>query len=221
LRRNLHVVQQIYLPYLTKPVWNEVTRGNLWDGMIERETELGVATRMQLPGVKIRSASMAQSLYFHYSLSTLQLEYHRVSETSVDSVSPIKSDTCTLQLHHSHAPICVHVRGGRPLSVFARYSKRNGACQPKVPATRTNRERDRAIRLSPSLTDNIPDRQVIPRKRDRCLRRLAWLELNVCETFQDRGRLLRRCRVMQVELGDLRRVVRKPVRASDLRKLMI
>lgn len=26
--------------YLSKPVWNEVTRDNLWDGMIERGTEL-------------------------------------------------------------------------------------------------------------------------------------------------------------------------------------
>lgn len=101
-----------------------------------------------------------------------------------------KSSDEFLQLNLDHT-ISVHARGGRPLSLFASCSKRNGACQPKVPATRTDGERDRAIRLRPTLTDNIPDRQVIPRKRDRGLRRLAWLEVKVCETFQNRGRFVR------------------------------
>ena len=45
-------------------------------------------------------------------------------------------------------------------------SKRNGTCQAKVPAARTNRERDRPVWLGPSLADNVPDGQVIPRKRN-------------------------------------------------------
>lgn len=43
----------------------------------------------------------------------------------------------------------------------------------------------------------------MPRECDRCLTRLTGFEIDVGEAFQNRRGLERRCRVMQVELGNL------------------
>lgn len=104
------------------------------------------------------------------------------------------------------------VRGKVRPVFYVERSQREGAVQPKVSAACTNRERNRAIRLGPSLTDNVPDRQVVPRQCDRRLTRLAWLEFNVGETFQERGRLLCRCGVVHIQLRDLK----ESIRLSDL-----
>ena len=143
----------------------------------------------------------AKAKYPYIFAARCEQGFYRVSENYCNESN--KNLTCSstaMYISIDHAPTNVF----KTVRSSARRSQRNGALQPKVPTARTNRERDRAVRLGPSLTNNVPNRQVIPRKRDRRLGCLARLEDNVCEAFQDRGWFVRRCGVVHVELGDLK-----------------
>ena len=81
--------------------------------------------------------------------------------------------------------------------------RRDLAVEPEVAAARADGEGDLTLRTSPSLSDDVPGRQVVARERDVDELLLVRGEEDVCEASEDRGRLVRVCGVVHVELGDL------------------
>lgn len=82
-------------------------------------------------------------------------------------------------------------------------SNRYTPLQPRVPTARSNGNTNRTIGLPPSLILNVPDRQVVPRKRDSDALCLTRCYINVRKSPQNRRGLSSRSGVVEVQLRDL------------------
>lgn len=96
-------------------------------------------------------------------------------------------------------------------------SRRNRPSQPSISTTRTDSHPNSPFRLPPPLLNNIPNRQIIPRKRDRHTLRLARCNGDVRETFQNRGRLTGRCWHVQIYLRCLYKRVNMTRKTKEIR----
>lgn len=80
----------------------------------------------------------------------------------------------------------------------------DGARQPNIATACTNREPDGARWNGPALSDNVPDRKVVPRQLHRNGLALPGREVDVIETLQAFGGRLCRGGKSNIELRDLK-----------------
>lgn len=80
----------------------------------------------------------------------------------------------------------------------------DGARQPNIATACTNREPDGASWNGPALSDNVPDRKVVPRQLHRNGLALSGCEVDVVKALQAFGGRLRRGGKCNIKLRDLK-----------------